>query len=107
MIGFEVIDDYEVKLKFVEFIETNGLLEGELKALEMFDTKLRFEIRAVDLNNDKLADIIYQGPHLGEGSVVHIFFQTESGFEKSFTTMQGIVTVDWDGDRLDKLYVKD
>jgi hypothetical protein len=29
--GFEVPDDYEVKLKFVEFIETNGLLEGELK----------------------------------------------------------------------------
>ena len=105
--GFEVTDDYQVKLKFVEFIETNGLLEGELKALEMFETKLRFEIRAVDLNNDKLADIIYQGPHMGEGSVVHIFIQTQSGFEKSFTTMQGIVTVDWDGERLDKLYIKD
>jgi len=104
--GFEVTDDYDVKLKFVEFVEAKGLLEGELKALEMFDTKLRFEVRAVDLNNDKLADIIYQGPHMGEGSVVHIFIQTDSGFEKSFTTMQGIVTVDWDGERLDKLYVK-
>ncbi|WP_024772644.1 hypothetical protein [Aquimarina macrocephali] len=105
--GYEVPNHYEVKLEFIKYIDSNKLLEEEKRALEMMDTQLRFEIRAVDLNNDKLADIIYQGPYTGEGSVVYIFIQTESGFQKVFTTQQGIMKVDWKGEHLDKLYVKD
>lgn len=105
--GFEAKDEYEVEQKFVEFAETNGLLENILKALEITKKQLRYQINAVDINNDKIADIIYQGPHMGEGSVVHIFLQTKSGFENIFTTYQGIVTVDWNGELLDKLYVRD
>ncbi len=105
--GYEVPNDYEVKLEFVKYVDLNGLLEGEKQALKMDDTQLRHEIRAVDLNNDKLADIIYQGPYMGEGSIIHLFIQTESGFQKVFTTQQGIVKVDWQGEYLDKLYVKD
>lgn len=105
--GYEVPDDYANKLKFIEFVKSNGLLSSERKGLEISDKQLRFQIHAVDLNDDELADIIYQGPHMGEGSLVHIFLQTTSGFQKVFTTKQGIVTVDWQGELLDKLYVKD
>ncbi len=105
--GYEVSNDYEIKLEFVKYVDLNGLLEGEKQALKMNDTQLRYEIRAVDLNNDKFADIIYQGPYMGEGSIIHIFIQNESGFQKVFTTQQGIVKVDWKGEHLDKLYIKD
>jgi hypothetical protein len=104
--GYEVMEEYEVKLKFVEFVESKGLLKDERKAFENREEEFRFSIRAVDLNDDNLADIIYQGPYMGEGSIVYIFIQTNSGFEKVFTTQQGIVAVDWQDEKINKLYVK-
>lgn len=104
--GYEVSDEYSIKRKFVEFVEYKGLLKEERNALENTDGELRFSIRAVDLNDDNLADIIYQGPHMGEGAIVHIFLQTETGFKNVFTTQQGIVAVDWQDEKIDKLYVK-
>jgi hypothetical protein len=76
--GFEVPNDYEIKIKFIEFVEKNDILKSERNGLDVMDEKLRFHLRSVDLNNDQLADIIYQGPHMGEGSVFRIFIQTKT-----------------------------
>jgi len=70
------------------------------------EREFRFELRAVDLNNDGLTDIVYQGPYAGEGSVAHIFMHTQSGFQKALTVQQGIMKVEWRDERVDKLYVK-
>ncbi|MFL1896169.1 hypothetical protein ACJRPK_10725 [Aquimarina sp. 2-A2] len=104
--GYEVPNENDVKLKFIEFIDSNQILKEEKQALKMIGIQLKHEIRAVDLNNDKLADVIYQGPTMGEGLVLYIFFQTESGFQKVFTSQQGIVKVDWNAEYLDKLYIR-
>jgi hypothetical protein len=105
--GFEVPNDYEIKIKFIEFVEKNDILKSERNGLDVMDEKLRFHLRSVDLNNDQLADIIYQGPHMGEGSVFRIFIQTKTGFQVVFNNRQGIVKVDWKGNLLDKIYVRD
>ncbi len=105
--GLEATDEYEVKRVFVEFVESNELLSSERRMLEMMEKKLRFSIKAVDLNNDQQTDIIYQGPHGGEGSLIHIFIQSNATFEKVFTVRQGIVKVSWKGELLDRLYICD
>ncbi len=106
--GFESVDSYDIKQSFVEFINQNTeLLNSELVMLKSMDKELRFEIKAVDINNDKLVDIIYQGPWGGEGSIVHFFIRTPEGFEKVFTTRQGIVKVEWKEEFLNKIFVRD
>lgn len=105
--GFESQDKYETIAAFTGFIEQNGLLETERQMLKLLKSNLVNSLKAVDINNDSLTDIIYFGPHEGEGVLVHIFIQENRGFRKVFTTSQGIVKVLWADGRIDKLLVHD
>ncbi len=105
--GFESSDHHEIKERFIEFTVSSHLLEEEKQALALAGTELRFHLRALDLNDDGLSDIIYQGPYMGEGLVVHLFIQTKSGYENIFSFGQGIVKVLWKDNKLDKLLVHD
>lgn len=61
--------------------------------------------RAVDLNNDGLQDVVFDGPSGGEPNIVIFFIQTSSGFEQVFEVMQGISKVTWNAGLLDKIFV--
>ncbi|MEQ8580383.1 MAG: hypothetical protein RIC30_20540 [Marinoscillum sp.] len=61
--------------------------------------------KAVDLNNDGLQDVVFEGPSGGEPNIVFFFIQTNSGFEQVFEVMQGISKVIWKDGILDKVFV--
>lgn len=85
--------------------ERNALKSSNSDKYSIFD--FRRHLHFVDLNNDQLLDIIYSGPHSGEGDVIHIFMQHEGTFEKVFEEMQSIFRVEWDGEKLSQIFVND
>lgn len=105
--GLESKDEYDNKLKFVEFVETNNLMTTEIMMLKHQKKKLIHTLKSVDINNDNLSDIIYSGPSAGEGNIVTFFIKNRSGYQSVFTLMQGIVKIEWKNNMMDKIYSHD
>jgi len=105
--GFESIDSYNNKLKFIEFTKQNNLLKNERMMIRQKDSKLINHLVSVDINNDNLSDIIYSGPSAGEGNIVTFFIQHESNYKIIFTLMQGIIKIKWRNNLIYKIYAHD
>jgi hypothetical protein len=87
----------DFKDKFIEYAKQNDLLKNEF---DIYEANVGYgsvwnNLHVVDINGDKLEDIIYSGSSGGEANVVKFFMQKEVGFELIFTAYQGIVRVDW------------
>jgi hypothetical protein len=68
--------------------------------------ELYASLHFIDLNNDRLDDVIYKGRSTGEGDMVEIFLNTgKEGYKQVFEDRQGIVRMDFENNQLYKLYV--
>jgi len=65
------------------------------------------QLHAVDINNDGLDDIIFEGKYTGEGSLVQIFMNTGKLYKKVFEDRQGITKMEWDNRVLSTLWIED
>jgi hypothetical protein len=101
----QVTYNYNVLIRFEEYCKKNDLLTAPRSMLEVNGEELRLYSRLVDLNNDGLQDVVYSGTSGGEPNIVHLFLQTENGFEQVFEVMQSIDKVTWKGEFLDKVFV--
>lgn len=65
------------------------------------------DLHVVDINNDGLDDIIFDGSSGGEANEISIFINKSNSFEKIFTDYQGILSVEFDKGILNKINIKD
>jgi len=95
--GIEKQEKDTLALKHLEINRNEELLNNFIKAsdtlLSSFTTQytpetLKKQLYTIDFNADKLEDVIYYGPWVSEGSVVHFFLNTQSGFKNVFTQRQ-------------------
>lgn len=105
--GLESTDEDSVKNDFLNYVEQNNLMVDEKMSLKLMDKSLRHSIKALDINDDNIADIIYQGPYGGEGEVVYFYLNDGFSFKNVLDFRQGIAKVVWDGDLIDKIFVRD
>ncbi len=61
----------------------------------------------LDLNNDGLNDVIFEGHNGGEAEEVEIYVATKKGYMIAFKDMQGIEKIDWENNKIKKLYIHD
>jgi len=105
--GLEATDKDSIKNEFLKYVEQNNLLESEKMSLSLMEKSLKHSLKAVDINDDNLTDIIYQGPHGGEGDQVYFYINQATTFKNVITFQQGIIKVVWDGNLIDKIFVRD
>ncbi len=105
--GGQLKYDYKLLSRFDKYCRSNGLLSGPFSMIDNRGDNSWNYTRAVDINNDGLQDVIYNGPSGGEPNIVYFFIQTNSGFEQVFDVMQQIKKVAWDGGLLSKVYTSD
>ncbi len=107
--GLEEYNSYLVKQEFKEYAKANDLLAVEINFIEVsnYNGGLINHLKAIDINNDSQADIIYRGPSGGEPYLFKIFINQNGRFNKVFETMQGVVKVEWEDERLSKIYAHD
>lgn len=102
-------NQYNIKLieRFESYCKKNNMLTENIGMIENFDDRFADYIKTVDINSDSLLDIIYSGPSGGEPNVVYFFIQTESGFKNAFKAYQGVVKVEWNNGKIDKVFTHD
>ena len=61
----------------------------------------------IDLNNDGREDVIFEGQNGAEAQQVHVFINTNNGYKMTFSTMQGVIKMDFKNNKLSKLYIDD
>jgi hypothetical protein len=96
--GIDNRQTMDFKEHFIEYAKQNGLLKAEFDIYEANRGlgSVWNNLHVVDINGDKLDDIIYSGSSGGESNVVKFFMQNEDGFELIFNVYQGIVRVEWE-----------
>jgi hypothetical protein len=99
--------DFQLLSRFDKYCRSNNLLNGPLAMIDMRGDNSWNYMKAVDLNNDGLQDIVYSGPSGGEPNIVYFYLQLDSGFEEVFNVMQGIKKVAWNGKLLDQVFTSD
>ncbi|WP_340153375.1 hypothetical protein [uncultured Marivirga sp.] len=99
--------DYELLSRFDKYCRSNNLLNGSLAMIDARGANSWDYTRAVDLNNDGLQDVVFDGPSGGEPNIVYFFIQTNSGFEQVFEVMQGISKVTWKDELLSQVITSD
>lgn len=99
--------DYKLLSGFDKYCRQNNILTGPFSMINASNENSWDYMRAVDINNDGLLDIMYSGSSGGEPNIVYLFIQTNDGFEQVFEAMQGIKKVMWKGNILDKVFVSD
>ncbi|MEQ8336081.1 MAG: hypothetical protein RIA62_01965 [Cyclobacteriaceae bacterium] len=97
--------DYQLLSRFDKYCRANNLLSGSLAMIDARGDNSWSYTKAVDLNNDGLQDVVFEGPSGGEPNIVYFFIQTNSGFEQVFEVMQGISKVTWKDELLDQVFV--
>lgn len=60
----------------------------------------------IDMNNDGLDDVFYAGRSTGEGNEVEIFVNNGKGYKQVFEDLQGVVQIDWDKNKISRLYIE-
>lgn len=99
--------DYQLLKKFDKYCRENELLPASFGMIDARGDNTWDYTRAVDLNNDGLQDVVFDGPSGGEPNIVYFFIQTNSGFEQVFQDMQGIAKVTWKGQLLEQVITSD
>lgn len=106
--GFETYQD-DVLKRFIDFCEKEQVMVSERNAVKAMSSSTRRSfsqyIYMVDLNNDALPDIIYNGPQSGEGGRINIFMQEGNTFKRVYTGMQNIIRVEWKDESLSRMYI--
>ncbi|GJM60444.1 hypothetical protein PEDI_09960 [Persicobacter diffluens] len=65
-------------------------------------------ISLVDFDADEEDEIVYQGPLFGESQVFEIYKRKDDKtFDLIFSSQQGVITSEWNGEQLSRLYVRD
>jgi hypothetical protein len=64
-------------------------------------------LKVVDLNGDSIGDIIYSGPTGGVASEVVFLIHDNKNYRKILTIEQGIVKVEWENNRIKKIFSHD
>ena len=77
--------------------------ESEFRNLDSLVKHLHF----VDINVDGNLDVIFDGQGSGEGSLVQLFINTGKGFKEIFSDMQGVAKIDWEENKMKRLYIVD
>ena len=68
---------------------------------------LRKRLHFLDLNGDKLPDVVFEGESGGEAQLIEIYLNTGKGYKYVFSSGQGIEKIDWRDNRLYRLYIRD
>lgn len=68
---------------------------------------LKAALHVMDVNNDGLNDIIFEGYSGGEPIMTAIYLQNASGFKQVFTDLQTVSRLDIDGGKLKAIYITD
>jgi len=68
---------------------------------------LRKRLHFLDLNGDKLPDVVFEGESGGEAQIVEIYLNTGNSYRYVFSANQGILKIDWRENRLYRLYIDD
>ena len=68
---------------------------------------LRNALHFLDLNGDGKLDVVFFGLSGSEAQMVELFINTGQTYKNVFATQQGIVKMDWQDNRLTKLYIDD
>ncbi|MFL5740417.1 MAG: hypothetical protein ACJ75B_09390 [Flavisolibacter sp.] len=88
---------------------------GEFQVYKQKDTEvpspnldsLRHALHFLDLNGDGKEDVIFEGESGGEATEVMIFVSAGQSYKKVFSSFEGIVKMDWENNRLARLYIDD
>ncbi len=99
--------DYQLLKRFDNYCRANNLLAGSIGMIDARDDNTWDYTRVVDLNNDALQDVVFEGPSGGEPNIICFFIQTKSGFEQVFQDMQGIAKVTWKDGLLEQVITSD
>ena len=65
------------------------------------------DLHFLDLNGDGKNDVIFDGQTAGEPREIEIFINEGSHYKKTFSDIQGIAKLDWQGGRLSRIYIRD
>lgn len=93
--------------QFIESLGFTGIETGIPYNLVKDNRDLINHLIFVDLNADKIPEVIYSGPSGGEPNVVEIFFKSHDHYKRVFSAMQGIVKPYWSNNKLSKLLTHD
>ncbi len=99
--------DYVLLSRFDKYCKENNLLTDIIGYINAQGDNSWYYTKAVDINNDGLRDIFYSGPTGGEPSIVYIFLQTKTGFEQVFNVMQSIDKVEWEDEKIARVFTSD
>jgi hypothetical protein len=66
---------------------------------------LRKKLHFIDLNNDGLNDVLFEGENSGEATQVCIFIRTGEHYKNVFSGFEGIAKVEWKDRKLSRLYI--
>jgi hypothetical protein len=102
--GIEKQDD---NLKAVFNKQLPTLLKDEYSIYTYEKKDILKDCHLVDINNDGVNDIIYNGSSGGEGSEVTIFFKTKDGFKNIFKQIQHIKKLEFKENKLYRLFIYD
>jgi hypothetical protein len=65
------------------------------------------DLHFLDLNGDGKNDVVFDGQTAGEPREIEIFINSGNHYKKAFSVIQGIVKMDWEGDQLSRIYIRD
>lgn len=65
------------------------------------------DLHFLDLNGDGKNDVVFDGQTAGEPREIEIFINNGNHYKKAFSVIQGVVKMDWEADRLSRIYIRD
>jgi len=119
----KIFDSYNIRYDFdwhgisklstnypdLDYHKISKLLEKESYLFDVNPNAGYFanHLRILDINADGEKDIIYSGPTGGEAQEVILALRSGKSYKKILTIEQGIVKVDWENNRVSKIYSHD
>ena len=100
------IDDFEQYCIDNKELELERQAIADARSHSILAKGFHSHVKFVDLNNDQLADVIYTGPRAGyDMQVVAIFVREANTFRRVFSGAQSIFKIEWEREKLSKIYV--
>lgn len=77
--------------------------ESEFHNMDSLAKDLHF----MDINGDGMLDVIFEGQGSGERRFIQLFIKIGQRFKGIFSDYQGVAKIDWDGNKMKRLYIND